>query len=71
MIATEKLSDAEFDRLAFDLLTRELGADGLARFIRLHRSGAGDYTVERSNWQSSIAVDDIAESIRARRSKNT
>lgn len=71
MIATEKMSDAEFDRLAFDLLSRELGADGLARFIRLHRSGTGDYTVERSNWQSGIAVDDIAKSIRSGRLKTT
>ena len=69
MIANETMTDAEFDRIAFDVLRRELGADGLARFIRLHRSGAGDYTAGRTDWQQSIAVDDIAESIRSRRLK--
>ena len=66
MIATETMTDAEFDSLAFDVLRRELGADGLARFIRMHRSGSGDYTATRDTWQRNLSVDDIAESIRAR-----
>jgi hypothetical protein len=52
MIAVVKLTDAEFEAAAFDVLgRRELGADGLAPFIRLHRSGGGDYTAERDSWQ--------------------
>ncbi len=46
---------------------RMLGADGLARFLRLHRSGHSDYTNERDGWQRDLSVDDIAEAIRLRR----
>jgi hypothetical protein len=63
MIAIDKMTDAEFDSHAFDLLARELGADGLARFLRLHRSTKGDYTTERAEWQKDLSVDDIAASI--------
>ena len=66
MIAIEKMTDAEFDAVAFDLLKRELGVDGLARFLRLHRSGRGDYTRDREEWQRGVSVDEIAESIRLR-----
>ena len=67
MIAAEKMTDAEFETAAFDLLRRELGADGLARFLRLHRAGVGDYTTEREGWQQGVSVEDIAESIRRKR----
>jgi len=67
MIAVDKMTDAEFENAAFDLLRREMGADGLARFLRLHRSGHGDYTNERDGWQRDLSVDDIAEAIRLRR----
>lgn len=67
MIAVDKMTDAEFESAAFDLLRRELGADGLARFLRLHRSGGGDYTRERDRWQRGVSVDDVAESIRRKR----
>jgi hypothetical protein len=30
MIATERMTDAEFDSIALDILLRELGPDGLA-----------------------------------------
>jgi hypothetical protein len=69
MIAIDDMTDAEFESVAFDLLRRELGVDGLARFLRLHRSGPGDYTTDRVNWQRSLSVDDIAESIRLRPTK--
>jgi hypothetical protein len=69
VIATDKMTDEEFDRIAFDVLGRELGVDGVARFLRLHRSGKGDYTAERPGWQQGLSVDDIVRSIRARRSE--
>jgi hypothetical protein len=69
MIVIDKMTDAEFDSIAFDLLARELGADGLARFLRLHRSTKGNYTDERAAWQQDLSVDDIAASIRLRNRK--
>jgi len=71
MIAIDRMTDAEFDSVAFDLLARELGADGLARFLRLYRSNQGDYTAEREEWQQGLSVDDIGESIRRQRDKTS
>ena len=70
MIAIDKMTDEEFDEVAFDVLGREFGVDGLARFLRLHRSGTGDYTAERAGWQQGLSVDDIVRSIQARRAES-
>jgi len=69
MIATDDMTDEEFDAVAFNLLRRELGIAGLARFLGLHCSGPGDYTTDRAKWQQGLSVDDILESIRLRRAK--
>ena len=63
MIALDKMTDQQFERHALDVLKRELGPDGLARFLRLHRSGGGDYTQDRVGWQRDLTVDEIVESI--------
>jgi hypothetical protein len=56
------MTDQEFTRHALDVLTREL--DGLARFLRLNRSGKGNYTRNREQWQKDLTLDQILESIR-------
>ncbi len=70
MIEIDKMTDEEFDAIAFDVLGRELGADGLARFLRLNRSGKSNYTAERAEWQQGMSVDDIVKSIRATRAES-
>jgi hypothetical protein len=45
------------------VLQRELGADGLARFLRLNRSGKGDYTRDRMQWQKNLSVAEIVASL--------
>ncbi len=67
MIAIDQLTDEEFERHALDLLQRELGPDGLARFLRLNRSGTSDYTRDREQWQKNLTLDQILESIRRHR----
>lgn len=67
MIALDHLTDEQFERHALDVLKRELGADGLARFLRLHRSGPGDYTHDRQEWQEGLTLDQVLQSIRERR----
>jgi len=42
------MSDENFERHALAILQRELGLDGLARFLRLYRSGSGDYNPRSS-----------------------
>jgi hypothetical protein len=60
------MTDEQFGRHAFDLLRRELGLAGLARFLRLHRSGPGDYTNDRDVWQRDLTVEQVVENIRRR-----
>jgi hypothetical protein len=69
MIAIEELTDEQFERRALDVLQRELGPDGLARFLRLHRAGNGDYTAERPEWQKDLTLDQVMQSIRERRAR--
>lgn len=61
------MTDEEFYRHALEVLQRELGPDGLARFLRLNRSGTGDYTHDREQWQRDLTLDQILESIRKHR----
>jgi hypothetical protein len=67
MIANDQLTDEQFERHALDVLKRELGADGLARFLRLNRSGSGDYTHDRDEWQRDLKLDQVIESIGSNR----
>jgi hypothetical protein len=57
--AIDKMTDEQFEQQAFAVIVREFGLGGLARFIRLHRSGPGDYTAERQQWQAGLTVSDI------------
>jgi hypothetical protein len=67
MVAIGQLTDERFERHALELLQRELGPDGLARFLRLNRSGTGDYTRDRKQWQKDLTLDQILDSIRKHR----
>ncbi len=67
MIFIDQLTDAQLKRHAPDLLQRELGPDGLGRFLRPNRSGMGDYTCGREQWQKNLTLDQIIESIREHR----
>jgi len=61
------MTDEEFYRHALEVLQRELGADGLARSLRLSRSGGGDYTRDRDEWQQELTLDEVLASIRVNR----
>lgn len=67
MIAIDQMTDEQFARPALDVLQRELGPDGLARFLRLHRSATGDYTRDREVRQKELTLDEILASIRRHR----
>lgn len=63
---TREMTDQEFQRHALSILQRELGAEGFARFLRLYRSGRGDYTKERHQLLKGVTIDEIVEQIRSR-----
>lgn len=67
MSRIETMTDEQFERHALEILGRELGADGMARFLRLHRSGPGDYTKDRMQWQKELTIQEVLESIKHRR----
>jgi hypothetical protein len=63
MTSVEHMTDEQFERFALEVLQREFGPDGLARFLRLNRSGKGDYTSNRLAWQKDLTVDQIIASL--------
>jgi hypothetical protein len=63
MASVEHMNDEQFKRYTLQVLQRELGADGFARFLRLNRSGKGDYTLDRMPWQKDLSVADIVASV--------
>jgi len=63
MTSVEQMTDEQFERYALEVLLRELGGDGLARFLRLNRSGKGDYTRDRMQWQKNLSVAEIVASL--------
>ncbi|HTT61983.1 MAG TPA: hypothetical protein VMG35_09090 [Bryobacteraceae bacterium] len=59
MTPVSNMTDEEFERHALAILGRELGVDGVARFLRLYRAGSGDYTRDRHLWLEKATVQDI------------
>jgi hypothetical protein len=60
----DQMTDEQFEQQAFAVIVREFGLGGLARFIRLHRSGPGDYTQDRAQWLAGLTVEQIAASLK-------
>ncbi len=67
MKAVDEMTDEQLERHALDILSRELGPHGLARFLRAFRSGSGNYTADRSRWLKGTSVRDVARSKTSRR----
>ena len=59
MTPHEPMTDKQFEMYALGILKRELGLDGLARFLRVYRSGSGDYTRDRHRWLEGITIQEI------------
>ena len=60
---TSEMTDEQFDRHAMRILARELGPGGFARYLRLHRSGRGDYTRDRHQWLSDVNIEEVAREL--------
>ncbi len=59
MISVEAMTDEELSCYALNLLEKELGVLGMARFLRLARAGSGDYTRDRHLWLDGVTIDEI------------
>jgi hypothetical protein len=67
MISVDNMTDEDFERRAFAILQRELGLDGLARFLRLNRAGSGDYTRDRHQWLGGTTIEEIMADLESHR----
>ena len=52
-----------FRHQVYEVISRELGLLGYARFLRTFCSGKGDYTGERHQWQEGLTLEDIARDL--------
>ena len=68
MIHLDQMTDQQFERFALEVLQRELDPDGLARFLRLNRSGKRGYTRDRAQWQKDLTVEQIIASLKPQQS---
>lgn len=66
MIPLDRMTDEDFERHALAVLQRELGLDGLARFLRVYRAGTGDYTRDRHRWLDGATVEDVMAEVKRR-----
>ena len=71
MISIDRMTDEDFERHAFAILKRELGLDGLARFLRLNRAGSGDYTRDRHRWLDGATIENIMADVESPRDPAT
>ena len=55
-----EMTDQEFQHYALSILQRELGAEGFACFLRLYRSGGGDYTKQFVRYRN-IRVKELSK----------
>lgn len=63
-----KMSMEEIRQRGIDVLAKELGPNGMIRFLQQFETGRGDYTAERHQWLPDD-VETIAAEIE-RRSKS-
>lgn len=54
----------EIRRTGIQLLTQNLGAVGMVRFLQQSEMGWGDYTKEREQWLGNPSLSDIAAGIK-------
>lgn len=62
---TKVMTMNEIRRTGIQLLTQNLGAVGMVRFLQQSDLGWGDYTKERSQWLGNPSLDEIAAEIKA------
>lgn len=66
MIPVETMSNEEFERHALAVLQRELGVNGLGRFLRVYRAGSADYTRDRHRWLEGATIGEIMAEVQLR-----
>ena len=60
---TEHMTNAEIRTAGLKILAKELGEDGLIRFLQEYDMGHGDYTKERVELFKGETVESLGEKI--------
>jgi hypothetical protein len=50
-------------------LRRELGKDGMIRFLQQFETGSGDYARERYSWVNRTSLEDIRKAANGKRTR--
>lgn len=53
------MTHMDINRLGYRALVKELGFDGMVRFLNQFNLGEGDYTQERRQWLDDLSIDDV------------
>lgn len=64
---TKVMTMNEIRRAGIQLLTQNLGAVGMVRFLQQSDLGWGDYTKDREQWLGNPSLSEIASDIKALR----
>lgn len=70
MIDTTTMTPLEVWKSGLDVLSRELGAEGMIRFLQLFERGSGDYTLDRDNWLPSSNVQALVAQMKLKEMSN-
>lgn len=60
---TETMTLDQIRREGLKALERDLGPDGMIRFLQQFETGWGDYTKERHKWLKETSVETVVEKI--------
>ena len=66
-MADRRMTPAEIQQAGLAALARELGLDGMIRFLQQFESGSGDYSTGRHAWLDGDRVASVVEAIRRHR----
>ncbi|MEW6521902.1 MAG: hypothetical protein AB1461_21130 [Thermodesulfobacteriota bacterium] len=63
MNTIETMTAEQIRHIGLQALGRDLGPDGMIRFLQQFETGWGDYTEERHQWLQKTNVKDLADKI--------
>ena len=55
----QTMTQEEIVQAGLEAILRELGADGLVRFLQETGLGYGDYTAERHQWLDGLSIEEL------------
>ena len=69
-MSTGTVTLEQIRREGLKALERQLGPDGMIRFLQQFETGWGDYTKERHKWLKETSVEALAEKIVKQRGRD-